>query len=234
MDPKIPQRPERLSFGALVKTFLADLANADRGIVGTFVKLTTYPNVVVDTYLYEDRSRFIRPTRYVLFAVSFVAASYLLVQLRFGEPMHEYLSPYYETQVEKIETSMLDQMMNGPKSEDPKYVEFAQSSATKYGDFWRWLMKAATQYSTYFSLAFLPLNALILWLAFPRRGFNFTESIVATGYYTAQATLFSILIIPFLLFTREPDTLGLVLNWVGRLAVDIRHLCRSPDLRKAA
>jgi len=95
-------RPERLTFGNLLKNFFRDLISADQGLWGTIVQLTIRPKRVVETFLLKDRKQFIRPTRYVLFALSVSALSFLAVQYTKGKPMLEYLQPAIEKQVSGI------------------------------------------------------------------------------------------------------------------------------------
>ncbi|WP_157501470.1 DUF3667 domain-containing protein [Lewinella sp. 4G2] len=209
--------PERLSFGALIKTFFADLANADRGMLGTVVKLTTYPNEVVDTYLFKDRARFIRPTRYFLFALSVVAASYFVVQLRFGEPLHDFLMPFYEQEYEAGRQQMLDALLAQAEDNNAQAEEFARWYTDAYTSFLKKMTKWFIQYSSYFSLLFIPLNALLYYFVFPRKDYNYTETIVATAYTSAHATLFSVFLIPFFLILSDPFAIAKAYQAIGFL-----------------
>lgn len=215
--------PERLSVLALVKNFVSDLANADRGLLGTIVKLLWRPERVIDTYLYEDRNHYLRPTRYVLFALSVAAVLYITVQLRFGEPLHEYLRPYYQDYIEDSNTELLLPYQDADGRILPGVAELDYKMARKQADLNEAYMLRfttfLTQYSNYLSLLFIPLQALIFWLAFPRRGYNFAESLAANTYIGGTFLLLTLISLPFILAINSPHALAEVLNIVGLVQI---------------
>ena len=209
-------KPSRLSVTSLIGNLLQDLANADRGMLGTLLHLTYRPGRVVRTYLYEDRTRYIRPTKYLLVALSVLTVIFVVAQFRYGMPIHEYLTDFYrevaESQLQDMETRMLANVENTP--EDRQWVA---ERIGGYTDFMVDLNKTLTKYSSYLMVALLPFQSLLLWLAFPRREYNYAEVLAANTYLSAHQAITSVVLLPFLLLIASPETLAFTLMIVSIL-----------------
>lgn len=207
------KRPERLTLASLVKTFFQDLANADQGLVGTVVQLTIRPRRVVETFLYKDRKQYIRPTRFVLFSLSLLAVGLLLVQWRFGMPMHEYLEPYITQSVaEGLEQGKATILSMQPNVDAVTIAKVDALHVIQQ----EWMVKIyvySLKYSSYLALLFIPLNGLLHWFCFSRRGFNYAESTAAIAYISGQSSLFLFFVYPFLLLSSSPALLYSVMSW---------------------
>ena len=211
-------KPSRLSFATLTKNFVQDFVSADRGMLGTLINLSYRPGRVVKTFLYEDRGRFIRPTKYVLFTVSALALVYVIVQLRYGMPLHEYLAGYYAEYVDGMMNDMRVQMLaNEQLSATPEGREFVGTYVQWWRDASYSLMINSVKYSTYYGMATIPFQTLLLWLVFPRRGFNLAETLAGTSYIVSHSGLLAVLMLPVILFVNSPELLTIAMQPIGFL-----------------
>lgn len=206
-------RPERLTLANIISNFFRDLTSADRGLWGTVVQLTLRPERVVNTYLFEDRKRFIRPTRYVLFVFSLLALNYVALQYRHGKPLHEFLRPYMEQQVDDQIVEIKSQVMKQTNSGNPeanavldeKFYPVYREGVLNYLSF-------SVRYSNYIGVVAVPFMALLYLFCFPRLNFNYPEHLAASGYMFAHSGLLSMLGLPVLLIFTTPATLFYALS----------------------
>lgn len=207
-----PQTPDRLTFRNIISNFFHDLISADRGMWGTIVQLTLRPRQVIDTFLFEDRQRFVRPTRYVLFALSVAALTFVAIQWRYGQPIEEYLRPTFEQRADEsvqnlrqsLEESLAaltdEEAIARKRKENEETVKALRDGNVK-------ATANMVKYGNYISIVFLPLAAFVYWLIFPRKGFNYAEHLASFAYISSHGSLLSVLLIPFILFARSPDGL---------------------------
>lgn len=203
--------PDRLTFSNIISNFFRDLTNADRGMWGTIVQLTVRPQRVINTFLFEDRARFIRPTRYVLFALSVAALSFVAIQWRYGQPIQEYLRPTIERQAEESVASLRQSFEERLDLTDPASLEQKrQANAKMIAGIREEAIKVNTnaiKYGNYLGILFMPLAAFAYWFMFPRKRFNFAEHLASVGYIYSHASLLNLLTLPFILLATSPDGL---------------------------
>lgn len=206
-----PQRPDRLTTSNIFRSFFEDFLNADRGMWGTIVQLTLRPQRVVQTFLFEDRSRYIRPTRYVLFSLSIAALSFFAVQWRYGQPLHEYLLPTIEVQGDEMAADLQATMNEKAKAEGkeltPERRKENQQMITAMREKTIQTNVNLIKYGNYLGLLGMPIIALGFWLMFPRVSYNYPEHLAATGYIFGHASVLNLLTIPFVLLATSPTGL---------------------------
>lgn len=162
---------------------------------------------MVETFLLKDRKQFIRPTRYVLFALSVSALSFLAVQFSKGKPMLEYLQPAIENQVGGINNeSNRKDLADAIASEIPGlHSERAQQGFRDgFNDGLALPGGNLIQYASYIGLALLPVVALFYWLCFPGRKFNFAEHLATAAYISSHSNMFNVFSIPVILLSDSP------------------------------
>lgn len=206
-----PQRPDRLTTSNIFRNFFQDLLNADRGMWGTIVQMTLRPQRVIRTFLFEDRKRYIRPTRYVLFSLSIAALTFVAIQWRYGQPLHEYLRPTIEAQADEMVLDLKEQASRRAEESGKPLTPEREAANLKMRESIR---EQAVQtntnlikYGNYLGLLGMPVIALMYWLMFPRISFNYPEHLASVGYIYGHANVLSLLTLPFILFAISPTGL---------------------------
>lgn len=206
-----PQRPDRLTTSNIFRNFFQDLLNADRGMWGTIVQMTLRPHRVVRTFLFEDRKRYIRPTRYVLFSLSIAALTFVAIQWRYGQPLHEYLRPTIEAQADEMVLDLAEQANRKAEEQGKTITPEREAADLKM----RASIREGTiqtntnliKYGNYLGLLGMPLIALAYWLMFPRISFNYPEHLASVGYIYGHASVLSVITLPFILLAASPEGL---------------------------
>jgi hypothetical protein len=193
--------PERLTLRSIGSDFLRDFTQAEKGLWGTIVQLTVRPRRVLDTFLYESRQQFSRPTRYLIFCLSIAAFQFIAVQWRYGVSVVEY----NETLEEGTEA------YQGP------IEAFAQGYSTGRGDK-KISVKEIAAYASYISVIFIPAYAFMYFFLFPARSLNYAESLAGTTYLHGHFILITALLsLPFLAFSGIAD-FAQAKNWIETAA----------------
>jgi hypothetical protein len=178
--------PPRLTLRRLVSDFLRDVTDADRGLLATIWELTLRPGQVVTTYLHQDRSRFLRPTRYLVFCLSLAAIQLVAVQLWYGQSVEEM----------RQETSTRD------REQSAEFDSLAELTAAEAA-YHEWLDRTKArfhsltgEFRSFFAMLVIPLFGLLYYALYARHGLNLAESIVAAAYLHAHVVFLSFLFLP--------------------------------------
>ena len=172
--------------------FFRDVTQAERGLVGTIVQLTLRPARVIDTYLYTDRKRFLKPTRYLVFCFSLAALQVFVIQTWYGKPVQELVAEADATDharlVEKgyIESEEIEVEESKAEAElHDRYHQFGARFSVFYNEF-----------RTFFAMLFIPVLGLLYYFFYGRHGFNIAEAMVAATYLHAHLALLASLFLP--------------------------------------
>ncbi len=194
--------PPRITLKTLSADFFRDFSELDRGMLGTVRNLFSRPSRVIDSYLYIDRERFIRPTRYLIFCFSLAALQTFVTQSWYGQSVKEL----------SVAAEAADELAHpGPrlgKQVDGVSVSDDSKQAPLGPRFTRLLDKADhffSQFRTFAALILMPLLALLYYYFYGRHGYNLAESIVATTYLTAHVSLLGFLFLPFYFAGSTPE-----------------------------
>ncbi len=190
--------PERLTLKSIGADFIRDFTQAEKGLWGTIVQLTTRPRRVLDTFLYENRQHFSRPTRYLIFCLSIAAFLFIAVQWRYGVSLVEYGETVAEDQ--------------------ENYRGFIASFAEGFasgGEGKAISVKALAAYANYALVLLIPAYAFLYFFLFPARGLNYAESLAGAVYLHSHYFLItSVVSLPFLVFSDIED-FALARSWIG-------------------
>jgi hypothetical protein len=194
-------RPPRLTTGGLVREFIAEALDADRGIWAALRNLTFQPQKVVQSYLDGDRSRYVRPTRYVMFSITLATVYTFIIVSWFGasttELILEVIEPQYiETMTISLEKQAQANNWTGAElaAHQAKVTQFASNFAS--------ILAASLQYSSFFIFLLVPIMALVNRWCYPLGAGTYAESLVASSYIYSHAALISLIgLLPAMLFT---------------------------------
>jgi hypothetical protein len=185
----------KFSFGHLLHEFFHAFTHADKGIIHLVKGLATKPGKVVAEYLDGKRKSYFNPFTFFLLCAGFFVFMNALVK-----PNGEW---------PKADPAVLARIPSAKGKE--MYMKAMERSTTVY--------TITQKNSNMLALAALPINALIFWIFFRRRGRNYAEFVVAMLFLGSFATfLFSIVISPLMSITRlTHPTIYLTLLIVGLL-----------------
>ena len=181
----------RLDLHHLLHEVVHFLTHADKGIFYLIGKLATKPGVVVREFVSGRRKKYFSPLNFFLIVVGL----FVFVQTTF-RPMDSISMEAARSEVRKIP----DPVVRERRLAKLNRVEAARNFMARY--------------SNYINMAVTPVVALIFFLFYRRRGFNYTEHLIANLYFAGFNALFYIFIItPYLLLTK-----GKLIFFLGILA----------------
>lgn len=198
--------PERLTLKTISSNFLRDFLQAEDGLWGTIVQMTIAPRRVVETYLFEDRKKFIRPSRYLFFCLSIVAFQLIAIQGRYGTSVFDH-------KVEQVAESKINsEEMIGNNGEKMTDIEFTEIKAKS-----KEIVQMIGQYVNYLTVLFLPFLGLLYFILFPSREFNYAESLIAAIYLHAHHfLLITLLSLPLLFYSGIEDYIA-AKSWISMM-----------------
>ena len=212
--PNSNKNKSRLTVRQLTADFLRDFTDTDRGVLGTIVQLTLHPRRVVQAYLSGDRSRFIRPTRYLGFVLSISAAVFFIVQYWFSGAVAETILSGLETGfVEGLEEDLAARQARYSLSSEE--VDKLRKSNARVAHFWRTGVRLSIKYYSAVFVASIPLAAFGHRWFYPRNTYNLPESIVASLYVYSHATILAIFLTPLWLILADSPIELVNLLWMG-------------------
>lgn len=159
-----------------------DIFNLEKGLIYTTVALTLKPGIAIRTYLYEDRTKLVKPFRFLLLTIAL--ATFVTIQ---------YFQ-YASSVVNELSSGFKDgyELGAGSSASDAEAVRMRAEAMTKR------LSDISKNYFNLFLLAGVPVVALAtLWVF--RRRMNYAEHLVVNSYITGYMTLFYLLLMPLLL-----------------------------------
>lgn len=176
-----PTPLKRITMRSILEDAL-DIFNLERGLIYTAVVLTTRPGEAIRTYLYEDRTKLVKPFRFLLLTIA--VATFLTL---------EYFK--VSNDVTELQSGFVDGFALGSDAakdgmDNAEAREKAQVMAKQAGEIFK----------NYFNISLLlgvPVLAFATGLTF-RRKMNYAENLVINSYVTGYLTLAYILIMPLL------------------------------------
>lgn len=163
----------RITFAHFSHEFFHALTHADKGVLHLLKELTLRPGMVAREYLQGKRKKYFNPFTFFLLVMAFFVFSATILN------------------------------KNLPRVEaDPAVIARIPTEAGKasYIATMERAGKATTfmhKYSNLVGMIAVPFLSLITWLCFRRRGFNYSEHLVANLFFTSYNNLvFALFIIP--------------------------------------
>ena len=175
-----PTPPSRITMRSIFEGIL-DTFNLERGLIYTSVALTIQPGTAIRAYLYEDRTKLVKPFRFLVLTIAL--ATFATVQYFKYSPVVDELSAGFKDGYE---------LGAGGAGAD---VEAARLRAETI---MQQMNDIAKNYFNLFLLAGVPVIALATMWVFRRR-MNYAEHLVVNSYVTGYMTLFYLLLMPLLL-----------------------------------
>ena len=190
--------PPPITFGQLTRDFIHDVTQTERGLLGTIIKMTLSPARVIDTYLFIDRSRFLKPTRYLVFCFGLAALQFFIVQAWYGQSadkLREEVTLEARQDVNEVTTSI----RQSPAWEESDAAAELHAHYHRLGDQFAALRN---EFRTLFAMLVIPVFALLYFGLFRRHGYHLAEAVVAATYIHAHVALLGFFMLPFLLLGR--------------------------------
>ena len=178
-----PTPPSRITMRSIFEGIL-DTFNLERGLIYTSIALTTKPGIAIRTYLYEDRTKLVKPFRFLVLTIA--VATFVTVQyFKYSSAGEEFALGFSEG---------FGKGAGGDTAGDAAAdMELrAEAFAKQVGDI-------TQNYFNLFLLAGVPVIALATMWVF-RRKMNYAEHLVVNSYITGYMTLVYLLMMPLLFF----------------------------------
>ena len=180
----------RLSLGHLGHEVIHFLTHADKGIFHLIKNLAYRPGKVAREYVAGKRKTWFSPLNFFLIIIGV----FVFVNSNFN-PMEATSFKSLRASVNKIPN---EEVRNRRLAKVERMEKAVQFMSTK---------------SNYVNMAMTPLIAFLFFVIFYKRGYNYTEHLVANLYFAGFAAIFFIVIIaPLLIFTK-----GTVFYYLGIL-----------------
>ncbi len=185
-----PGQPvERITMKSILEGIL-DVFNLEHGLIYTVVALTIRPGKAIRTYLYEDRTKLVKPFRFLLLTIAL--ATFATVQyFKYSEAGAEFAAGFadgYRSQ-------------GGGAAGNPEDIKREAELIQHWSEIF-------TSYFNLFLLFGVPVLALATYWVFRRR-MNYAEHLVANSYITGNMTLLYLLMMPCLLLIQY-ETMSLI------------------------
>ena len=191
--------PKRLSIRELANDFLLDFINSERGMGGTLLQLTVRPDLVIETYISGDRSRFVKPTRYLTFILGVAAAYFFAVQYWYDAPVSEMASSLVTADIEaQLDAQILADKASGILSTEEVIAREREKQLAV--DLAGSMASSMLEYYSLLILASIPIVAFIFRAVFVLNAMTLAESLVASVYIGSHASFLYCLTFPLLLF----------------------------------
>jgi len=155
---------------------ILDTFNLERGLIYTSIALTIKPGTAIRTYLYEDRTKLVKPFRFLVLTIA-VATFATLQYFKHSSVGEAFALGFSE----------------GLGKEAGGDMELRVAAFAK-----QW-SDIAQNYFNLFLLAGVPVVALATRWVF-RRKMNYAEHLVVNSYITGYMTLVYLLMMPLLFF----------------------------------
>lgn len=182
----------RLTIGHIIHEFLHTFTHADVGFLGMIADLLVKPGVVAREYIKGKRKKYFSPFTFFVLCVGMVVFSSHL---------------FHVTQEhQKVDPRVLAQLPT--EAAQKKYITIVNRS-NDVSEFVSKNMNAIM-------MAVLPIYAFFPWIFFRKRGYNYSEQLVAIMLFQSLVALFmGIAVIPWM--TKIKDQQLLVYAYLGFL-----------------
>ena len=172
--------PERFTLRSITKEVLGEL-NFEKGILYTLRALTLYPAKAIKTYLYEDRTKLVKSSRFLFISVAIAT----FLTLEFGG----------------LSTTGASVNNTSVQTEEPAPSEITGKIGA---NIWTLLTKLFSDYLNLMFLLTVPVFAIVTYLIFFKNGMNYAEHLVANTFIWGYLTYVYIPFIPFLTSIQVP------------------------------
>ncbi|NUO01712.1 MAG: DUF3667 domain-containing protein [Saprospiraceae bacterium] len=176
-----PPSPPRITMRSIFEGIL-DIFNLEHGLIYTSIALTLKPGIAIRTYLYEDRTRLVKPFRFLLLTIAL--ATFATIQ---------YFK--YSLAGEEISAGFFDGLQQGTESAaaNPGASQLRTEALAKQ------ITDITKNYINLFLLAGVPIVSLATSWVF-RRKMNYAEHLVLNSYITGYMTMGYLVLMPLLFF----------------------------------
>ena len=173
----------RLTWTHFQHEFLHALTHADTGILYLFKELVLRPGVVVREYLAGKRQKYFNPFSYFLVSAGVV----VLVDEFFGREVQEIVP----------DPAVLARLTT--EASKANYVGLLHRQYE--------IAHFAAKHGNLFAIASIPILALVWWLCYRRRGYNYVEFLTAAMLIDSVSNIvMPFLVLPFRRLSENPAT----------------------------
>ncbi|NNE55307.1 MAG: DUF3667 domain-containing protein [Flavobacteriales bacterium] len=176
--------PTRITTRSLIMDFFA-VMNLERGFLYTIKGLVLKPYATIQEYLYKFRRKHANPLRLLIFSSAIAA----LITASFTDFSHAII----EIDGQEVSTSDIGVVPD----DDPKMIKIKELQEKLLKEF----KQIFDQNLNIFYLSSVPILALLTFLFFRKKGYNFAEHFVIAAFLASMINIFSIVITPLTYFS---------------------------------
>lgn len=162
---------ERINMQTVYQSILS-IFNFDKGFLFTLKTLLIRPGQVIREFLFEDRTKLMKPMRFLILSVAFGT----------------FISLKFFPEIANTEISIIEIF--------PPTL-FTSDTATLLSKI---MVESFTKYSNLFQLFKVPFIAIVSYLLFRKSKFNFAEHLVINAYLFSMLVIVSTLLVPMVNF----------------------------------